>query len=1283
MSDKGNGVELATAYVSLTVAMQNQWKTISAEIHKGVEDGAKKARAALEGELAKAKLGGGFGASVEGEAKTGARRARRHVQDQLDGVNVDGLGDKIVGAAKKAAQQARRQLESDLGTIVVNARGDASVATSPWVAGQAAGDVTGGAGGSAAGSALGTTVAIRGVMEEARRAQGELERFFDSRPIDVRLQLEGGAKVFGELGPGGGWEPSIGDKIRASMQRGVDGARTQVNRLQSYLDQVEGPSLDTQLAAAATLVGVRQLAGGFWSLAQASESYQESLSGANVVMGPEAVRTLERWGATAAETAGMSKRAAAEAGQMLGVYGSKAGLAGEELGQFSAGLAQLAGDMASFRETSVEQALGAILAGFRGETEPLAYYAADVREATLQQVALAEGIIDTKRMLTQSERGLAVQAALYQQLGYAMGDFERTSGSLPNQQRALRAEWDNLKVALGQGVAPAALTVTSTLRGAVDVLNEAGPATQKTATQVAMLGTGAAGAVASVTLMAGALERYRDLAAKSSMLPAVGAGPVAAFAAAGVAGLAMRNAIQQSYIDQAVSADKLTEAFNTGDMEQYRSALEDVSALLSGEQVDLTWLERFENGLINSVAALSPASFPFAAMIDRGNESKDSVAGLNAQLEQVRIHLGFLDAEKASAAIDVFAGTLRDSGVPAELVDQVIGDLNERFVENNQVTAAAEKAASDFEAAQASNVSTSDKVAAAIERQSNRLKALSINYQAGDAAAAAFRGSIEASTRMDDQMDAGLALGSAVKALNEGLFGQAKATGKVASASDLAERATTRLSDAVANADGRLAGARTRMEALAAGASTFRQAMADATPWDDQINATLDLGDAFEQMRKQSRRLPAQFDANRASLGRYTQEERTALRSVTSLAAASADYLGTLIETGRGNNVVRSEAARMRGEIERQLRAIGMNEESVRGYINTLGLMPDQVETAIKLSGAEQARFRLQTYLSLLEGKIPAELATRIAAQVEAGDLDGAASTLAKFASSNPVRLDVEVSDESVARAADKMSLPDVYSPLKAALGQYNDEQMRGLEALSKLGDATSNYLATLVADGEFDLAREQAALLRDEYTRQFSQLGLNEDAVNDYLEILGITPDQVETAIVLSGDELAITKIRLYSDLLGDEIPEDVKTEVLTLVDNGSLAAASQVLANWRLGQEKNEVRLKAIIETPIGQGYDGALFNAARRIPGRASGGSVVPGQDYWVGEEGPEIVRFPAAGQVIPADVSASIARNGTAAAGGAAVYNLSVTQVTDASSAPSAFVAELRRLEGERR
>lgn len=221
-------------------------------------------------------------------------------------------------------------------------------------------------------------------------------------------------------------------------------------------------------AAAVLAVGTLLAAKGFLipAIKQASD-LNETASKTQVVFG-QATDKVMAFADTAATRMGQSKQAVLDGASTFAIYGKTAGIAGGKLADFSTGLVSLAGDMASFSNTSPEEAIQAIGAAMRGESDPIEKYGVLLNESILKQVAFKNHIIkSTKEALTPQQRVLAVQAALFEQLGAkgsgTMGDFARTSAGLANQQRILRANWLNLSSTVGQALLPVVTQLTTEL----------------------------------------------------------------------------------------------------------------------------------------------------------------------------------------------------------------------------------------------------------------------------------------------------------------------------------------------------------------------------------------------------------------------------------------------------------------------------------------------------------------------------------------------------------------------------------------------------------------------------------------------------------------------------------------------------------------------------------------------------------------------------------------------------------------------------------------------------
>jgi hypothetical protein len=123
---------------------------------------------------------------------------------------------------------------------------------------------------------------------------------------------------------------------------------------------------------------------------------------------------------------------------------------------------KLSSDLASFNNTSPEQAINAIGSALRGEAEPLRQYGVLLDDASLRQAALELGIVSTtKNALTPQQKVLAAQALIYQQTSAAQGDFERTSDGLANRTRILTAQLENAKTTIGQALLPVVLELAT------------------------------------------------------------------------------------------------------------------------------------------------------------------------------------------------------------------------------------------------------------------------------------------------------------------------------------------------------------------------------------------------------------------------------------------------------------------------------------------------------------------------------------------------------------------------------------------------------------------------------------------------------------------------------------------------------------------------------------------------------------------------------------------------------------------------------------------------------
>ncbi|MHA7287114.1 matrixin family metalloprotease [Arthrobacter sp. MDT3-44] len=223
--------------------------------------------------------------------------------------------------------------------------------------------------------------------------------------------------------------------------------------------KVAGPAL--------AVFGAGAIAGFAKDAVAGFSELEDSSAAAGVVFGKN-MDSIIKQSATASKTMGLTQQQVINAANTFGTYGKAAGLSGQALADFSTEQTQLAADMASFKGTSPEQAIEAIGAALRGETEPIRAYGVMLDDASLKNEALAQGLItSTKEALSPQNKTLAAQALILKQTADAQGDFARTSDSTANVAKTLTAETADLSAKFGSVLAPAFTAARTAAIGAV------------------------------------------------------------------------------------------------------------------------------------------------------------------------------------------------------------------------------------------------------------------------------------------------------------------------------------------------------------------------------------------------------------------------------------------------------------------------------------------------------------------------------------------------------------------------------------------------------------------------------------------------------------------------------------------------------------------------------------------------------------------------------------------------------------------------------------------------
>jgi len=257
---------------------------------------------------------------------------------------------------------------------------------------------------------------------------------------------------------------SIVLRVVSDTKGAVKGLNSLNRAVGSSMSKTEKVAAGIRRAAVPATVALAGLGVGAKKAIDAAADMNEALSKSEVLFGANA-KEIEDWSKTTAKSYGISRKAALDAAGTFATFGKSAGLQGKNLTGFSKELTELSSDLASFNNTSPEEAIEALGAALRGESEPIRKYGVLLDDATLRQEALALGLVKTtKQALKPQQKVLAAQAAIIKQTKDATGDFARTSDSAANRQKALKAQLENVTAELGNALLPAFTMVVGWLQ---------------------------------------------------------------------------------------------------------------------------------------------------------------------------------------------------------------------------------------------------------------------------------------------------------------------------------------------------------------------------------------------------------------------------------------------------------------------------------------------------------------------------------------------------------------------------------------------------------------------------------------------------------------------------------------------------------------------------------------------------------------------------------------------------------------------------------------------------
>lgn len=205
-----------------------------------------------------------------------------------------------------------------------------------------------------------------------------------------------------------------------------------------------------------------------------ASDYEENLNKVDVAFKGNATE-VKSWAKTATEQFGLSENAALQATSLFGDMGTAMGLTTDDAADMATSLAGLAGDLSSFKNVSIEQAMTALNGVFTGETESLKQLGVVMTQTNLEEFAGRLGLVYNE--MSQAEKVSLRYQYVMEQTSNAQGDYSRTSDGLANSVRTMQASIDNLAVAFGQELLP---IITPIIHALTDAIKRFGDLDDKT-----------------------------------------------------------------------------------------------------------------------------------------------------------------------------------------------------------------------------------------------------------------------------------------------------------------------------------------------------------------------------------------------------------------------------------------------------------------------------------------------------------------------------------------------------------------------------------------------------------------------------------------------------------------------------------------------------------------------------------------------------------------------------------------------------------------------------------
>ena len=439
----------------------------------------------------------------------------------------------------------------------------------------------------------------------------------------------------------------------------------------------------TTIGGLATATITAPLIGIGVSAVKLVSDYEEALNKVEVAFGVSSESVIE-FANTTLETFGIAKGEALNMASAFGDMGTSLGLTQQDAADMSEELVGLAGDLASFKNISTDQAFTALSGIFTGETESLKTLGIVMTETNLNAYALAEGYGKTTDEMTQAEKVQLRYNYILSVTSNAQGDYARTADGTANSARTFQGAIKELGTSFGEELLPEITPVIQDLTKLIKKFDEMSASQKQSIVKMLEL----AAAIGPVVLLTGKLTTGlgKGIKALSTFTSAINvlktgtasAVPEVASLAGTLKTLTSPTALAVAgVVALAAAAYGLNEAFNKNlpalreQREEYNKIKSSVDDAASSTQ---NYIDSTDASLASSGAQIQTAETlagKIEDLADKQNRSATENATLNAMILEFN---GIVP--DANLAIDSNTGTLN---LNRDAIQEVIDKRKEQL----------------------------------------------------------------------------------------------------------------------------------------------------------------------------------------------------------------------------------------------------------------------------------------------------------------------------------------------------------------------------------------------------------------------------------------------------------------------------------------------------------------------------------------------------------------------------------------------------------------------------